>query len=102
MIIRQAYGLLDYFGDIGGLIDGLYYIISLIIQPYWKFTVSSYIMTKLFRAGPNEKTPVTQSSQLSVLQRNFKTLSSIPTMRFARYFFCRRSKGGKKYRGKLK
>ena len=101
MIIRQAYGLLDYFGDIGGLIDGLYYLISLIVSPFWKFSVSSYIMTKMFKAGPNKKTLRTQSSQLSQLQKNFRT-SSIPTMRFARYFFCRQSKDRKKYHGKLK
>ena len=30
VINRQAYGLLDYLGDIGGLIDALRYIIYLI------------------------------------------------------------------------
>ena len=102
MIIRQAYGLLDYFGDIGGLIDGLYYLISMLVSPFWKFSVSSHMLSKLFRAGPKQKTPMTQSSQLSLLQRDFKKLLSIPKMRFIRYFFCRRAKDRKKYHSKLR
>ena len=101
MIIRQAYGLLDYFGDIGGLIDGLYYLISMFISPFLKFNVSSHMMSKLFRAGPEQKIDVTQSSQLSLLKRDFKTLLSIPKIRFVRYFFCRHAKDRKKYHTKL-
>ena len=102
MIFRQAYGFLDYFGDIGGLIDGLYYLISMIALPYWKFNEASYVLSKIFRAGPKQKTPMTQSSQLSLLQRDFKTLPRIPKIRFLRYFFCRRSKDRKKYHSRLK
>ena len=54
MIFRQAYGFLDYFGDIGGLIDGLYYLISLIVSPYWKFSMARHILSILFRAGPKQ------------------------------------------------
>ena len=78
MIIRQAYGLLDYFGDIGGLIDGLYYLISMIVSPFWKFSLASHMLSKLFRDGPKQKTLLTQPSQLSLLQRDFKTLPRIP------------------------
>ena len=102
MIIRQAYGLLDYFGDIGGLIDGLYYLISMLFSPFWKFSISSHMLSKLFRTGPKQKAPMTQSSQLSLLQRDFRTLPSIPKMRFIRYFFCRRAKDRKKYHSKLR
>ena len=35
MTIRQTYGLLDYFGDIGGLIDFLYYFFAFILHPLW-------------------------------------------------------------------
>ena len=36
MIIRQAYGLLDYFGDIGGLIDLLYSLVAFILHQLWQ------------------------------------------------------------------
>ena len=36
MIIRQAYGLLDYFGDIGGLIDLLYSLAAYIFYQLWQ------------------------------------------------------------------
>ena len=101
MIIRQAYGLLDYFGDIGGLIDGLFYIISFAVSPFLKFSFSSHMLTKIFRAAP-EKAPFEQNSQLSLLQRDFKALPSILKMKFMRYFFCRQARDRKKYHGKLK
>ena len=34
---RQAYDLLDYLGDIGGLIDALRYIVALVFSPLWNF-----------------------------------------------------------------
>ena len=34
MITRQSYGLLDWLGDIGGLIDALSYLFSIILMPF--------------------------------------------------------------------
>ena len=47
--IRQTYGLLDYLGDIGGLIDALYYLIRLVLAPFWQFIFSSHLLTRLFK-----------------------------------------------------
>ena len=55
VIIRQTYGLLDYVGDVGGLIDGLYYLITFLLFPFWKFNYQSHMLTKLFRAGSNRQ-----------------------------------------------
>ena len=52
MIIRQTYGLLDYIGDIGGLIDALYYLVACILTPFLHFNYASAMLTRLFRAGP--------------------------------------------------
>ena len=62
MTIRQTYGLLDYFGDIGGLIDAIYYFIAFILSPFWQFKYSSYMLTRLFKAGPDHLVPKTETS----------------------------------------
>ena len=38
MIVRSTYGLLDYFSDIGGLVEFLSFVVSAILTPFWKFT----------------------------------------------------------------
>ena len=50
--VRQTYGLLDYFGDIGGLIDFLYYLVAFALHPLWQFFYSSHMLTSLFRVKP--------------------------------------------------
>ena len=50
MTVRQSYGLLDYFGDIGGLIDFFYYLATFIFTPVLKFIFSNHLLTKMFRA----------------------------------------------------
>jgi hypothetical protein len=49
MSIRQAYGLLDLFGDIGGFIDSLYYFSAFFFAPFWSFRYNSFLLTRLFR-----------------------------------------------------
>ena len=51
--VRQTYGLLDYFGDIGGLIDFFYFFVTFILTPVWQFVYSSHMLTSLFRAESN-------------------------------------------------
>ena len=60
MTIRQTYGLLDYIGDIGGLIDALYYLIIFILSPLWKFKFSSRLLTGLFRFKSDQKSTQTE------------------------------------------
>ena len=52
MTIRQSYALLDYVGDVGGLIDGLNYLFAFLFAPFWKFKFSTQMLTSLFRDGP--------------------------------------------------
>ena len=63
--VRQTYGLLDYFGDIGGLIDFLYYIVAFVLHPLWQFFYSSHMLTSLFRAKPDSQTDIPEHSQLA-------------------------------------
>ena len=36
---RQSYALLDYFGDIGGLIDFLQFFVGLVISPFLNYNI---------------------------------------------------------------
>ena len=49
MTVRQTYGVLDYFGDIGGLIDFFFYLGAFVLTPVWKFIYSNHLLTKIFR-----------------------------------------------------
>ena len=50
MTVRQTYGMLDYFGDIGGLMDFFFVFGSLIFSPIWQFIFSNHLLNKVFRA----------------------------------------------------
>ena len=63
--VRQTYGLLDYFGDIGGLIDFLYYFVAFILYPLWQFIYSSHMLTSLFRTKPDSQADIPEHRQLA-------------------------------------
>lgn len=46
---RQTYSLLDWLGDLGGLLDILYYIGLALVEPVASFTVNTKLMTSFFR-----------------------------------------------------
>ena len=64
MTVRQTYGLLDYFGDIGGLVDFLYYFVAFILNPIWQFFYSSHMLISLFRTKPDIKVDIPEHRQL--------------------------------------
>ena len=51
-INRQTYSLLDWMGDIGGLIDGLFLLTDLFMAPLSRLALQSFIMTSLVRVYP--------------------------------------------------
>ena len=51
---RQTYSVLDYIGDLGGLLDGLKYVCLLIALPFSNFSLSQLILTQIFRYRPRE------------------------------------------------
>ena len=55
MTVRQTYGVLDYFGDIGGLVDFFYYFGSIVLAPMLRFIYSNHLLTKIFRARTDPK-----------------------------------------------
>ena len=40
-ISRQTYSMLDWLGDMGGLLDALYFICAILISPMSKYAVKS-------------------------------------------------------------
>ena len=48
-INRQTYNLLEYLGDIGGLLDAMLFIAQLVLWPVYNFNVSSHLMKRMFR-----------------------------------------------------
>lgn len=46
---RQTYSILDWLGDIGGLYDSLFIILSFALSPVAAFKLQQTMLTKLFR-----------------------------------------------------
>ena len=46
---RSVYNVLDYVGDVGGLLDGLKLIASTLIAPFSSYNFVTLLLTKLFR-----------------------------------------------------
>jgi hypothetical protein len=66
VINRQTYSLLDWLGDLGGLMDALYVFCHLIVAPIATFNMQAVLMAKLFRERPSE----TSFSRQSTAQTN--------------------------------
>ena len=43
--MRQTYSLLDWLGDLGGLFDALWYVVSLIVRPASAFVLQTILLT---------------------------------------------------------
>ena len=51
---RQTYSLLELFGDVGGLFDGLKILIGIVLAPISAFNMRSMILIKAFRQEPKD------------------------------------------------
>ena len=52
VINRETYSLLDWLGDLGGLVDALYYICYALVAPVAAFSMKATLLSKLFRYKP--------------------------------------------------
>ena len=52
-INRQTYSLLEWLGDIGGLLDAMLFIAQLALWPVYNFNVTNHLMKRLFRKRPS-------------------------------------------------
>ena len=53
IINRQTYDVLSWLGDLGGLIDALYYTIYFLLSPYTSYRLKSKMLRGLFRMQPH-------------------------------------------------
>ena len=51
--MRQTYSLLDWLGDLGGLFDALWYVVSLVVKPASAFVLQT-TMLSFFRLQNKE------------------------------------------------
>ena len=54
-VTRQTYGILDWFGDLGGLLDILYLLGAVLIYPVENFNLHSLLLSKMFRFRSSDK-----------------------------------------------
>lgn len=54
LINRQTYSLLDWLGDLGGLLDALYLFGFVLIHPIARFAIDSRLLYSLFRYRGSE------------------------------------------------
>ena len=66
---RQTYSLLDWLGDLGGLLDILFYIGAALVEPVAHFTLNTTLMTSFFRFKKS-KPPRSQRLQKSKGKNN--------------------------------
>ena len=101
---RQTYSLLDWLGDIGGLNDALFIILEVALIPFKRFTLGSFVLTRLFRFKKDymPKTRLFEKdTELGSLKRTFWHTKSIPEMNYLAYFICRKSNRRKEYRKQM-
>ena len=102
MTIRQTYGLLDYFGDIGGLVDFFFYLGTIVLTPVWQFIYSNHLLTKVFRASKERKASDVSINSTESLKEDFRTQPKISKISIWTYFFCCLSDKRKKFDSRLK
>lgn len=51
---RQTYSILELFGDVGGLFDGLRIMFSILLAPLSAFKMRSMILLSAFRQEPKD------------------------------------------------
>ena len=103
---RQTYGLLDYLGDIGGLIDALRYLTILICNPYFNYNYYNSLLRQMFRSRSDSsmKNPFNPSHEeaMDQLRNSFKTPPrALSSMSFLTFIFCCRSERRKNHSERL-
>lgn len=81
--------MLDYFGDIGGLIEGLSSIFEFISGPFMSFMYSSFMLRKLFRLRPKGYQMYRGQKNIQHITSALKTMPSISKTSFLAFYFCR-------------
>ena len=52
---RQTYSLLDWLGDMGGLLDALYLIGMIVMSPFAEFALKTELLSSIFRFRGSEE-----------------------------------------------
>lgn len=66
--------MLDYIGDIGGLLDGLRIIVGIIIAPVSSYNFTSTLLSKLFSIT-EDSAPDLQESNATEVEADVRTVA---------------------------
>ena len=61
---RQSYNLFDWLGDVGGLYDALFIILSYAVNPITAFKLKTTLLSSLFRFKEKEKENVSKKREV--------------------------------------
>ena len=101
VVNRQTYSILDWLGDMGGLLDSLYFLGLLFVNPVSTFALRSHLLSKLFRYSGSADSDESESDGegLDIIRRDSKSLLKhikagkvIPKLTYFRVLFCRDTK----------
>ena len=79
MINRKTYSILDWVGDIGGLLDGLYLIGCILISPVADFARNSKLLSTLFRYRGSDEGLILRTrsaAQVNFMKKTFQPSTS--------------------------
>lgn len=110
---RTTYSLLDWLGDVGGLVDALSYLIKFCLGPYLSHSYATLLLGKFFRAESAQPqqtamNPFADDTSSAVFkQRAVKHAlmpkRRLPSMKFIPYFLTKRcSRSRRDFNEKLK
>ena len=64
---RQVYSVLDWLGDIGGLVESLFFIGGIVLMvfnyTYFDYLINSHLFKVRSKDGGNKKKPLSNSDQ---------------------------------------
>lgn len=103
--------MLDWLGDVGGLIDAISYLLTFCLGPFLAHAYESFILAKFFRREPKKKQKMRQclddengaKSKFQAIKSVISTPGRINSMKFLPYFTLRLcNKKRKKFHAELK
>ena len=77
IVNRQTYSILDWLGDIGGLIDALFLLGQMLILPIATFALNTRIMSSLFRYRATDRDSSNEKDSHEVSNLNLSNRSKL-------------------------
>ena len=96
--------MLDWLGDIGGLIEAFSYLTQFILKPFLKFSYASFVVSNFFRLKEPVHSQQFENSNHNHIQKLKDVFMTVPrpkSQSFLWYYLCQWSRERKVYRAML-